>query len=153
MKLIILTVGSLLLLSSGIPQEPQYLTPLPERCVAEKISNAPEYRIARVMLTGTRPPEKYLLVSVQPEDFTQEKMTALARQFSNEFCKEARFGVMIFDDYKAARFVTYMSPTRELEKAERGFYHVDRKRHEEFIHYSTARGKPRDEIKINLSKE
>jgi hypothetical protein len=149
---IILAVGSLLLLNAGTPQEMLELTPLPERCVTEKITNAPEYRIGRVMLTGTRPAEKYLLISINPEDFTTDKLTALARQLNNEFCKETRFGVMIFDDYKAARFVTYLSNTRELEKAERGFYHIDRKKRREYIHYSTTRGKPRDEIKIDLSK-
>jgi hypothetical protein len=152
MKFIIFAVVSLLLLNAGSPQEMLELTPLPERCVTENVSNAPEYRIGKVMLTGTKPVEKYLLISISPEDFTTEKMTALARQLNNEFCKETRFGVMIFDDYKAARFVTYLSHTRELEKAERGFYHIDRKKRKEFIHYSTARGKPRDEIRIDLSK-
>lgn len=134
-------------------QEPQLLTSMPEKCAQEEsVVNAPEYKIGKVWPTGTKPVEKYLLISVNPEDFTKEKMTALAHQLDKDFCKEIRFGVIIFDDYTAARYVTYLSNTRELEKAQRGFYHIDRKKRSEYIEFSTQRGKPRDEVRIILGK-
>lgn len=129
------------------------LTPMPEKCAAEEVSNAPEYKIGKVWPTGTKPVEKYLLISIQPDDFTKDKMIALARQLNRQFCKEKRFGVIVFDDYVAARYVTYLSITKDLEKAQRGFYHIDRKKRSEYIQFSSARGKPLDEIRIDLSNK
>jgi hypothetical protein len=128
---------------------------VPEKCqVKAKEPNAPEYRVGKAWPTGEKPVEVYLLISVEPEHFSKDKMIALAHQLKKDFCEETRFGVVIiFDEYRAARYVTYLSITRDLEKAQRGFYHLDRQKKQEYIQFSTNRGKPTDEVKIDLTKE
>ena len=145
----------LMLLVSCYAQQPENpRTKVPEKCkVEDKEPNAPKYKVAKAWPTGTTPIETYLLISIEPEEFTTNKIVALARQLSKDFCKETRFGVIIFDDYNAARYVTYLSNTRELEKAQRGFYHIDRAKNQVYVQFSTVRGKPTDEVKIDLTKE
>ena|SRR2546429_8986317 len=129
--------------------------PQPEKCVVKsREPNAPDYLVGQVRHTGDdKPSEIYVLISIEPKQFKKEQMIALARQLKKDFCKEIRFGVIIFDDYMAARYVTYLSITKDLEKAQRGFYHIDRKKRSEYIQFSTARGKPLDEVRINLLKD
>jgi hypothetical protein len=148
-------IAALVFVHSAATQGPQNSrTRTPEKCkVEDKEPNAPEYKVGRAWPTGTKPSEIYLLISIEPEEFTKPKIVALAHQLKKDFCKETRFGAIIFDDFKAARHVTYLSNTRDLEKAQRGFYHIDRAKNEEYVQFSTARSKPRDEVRIDLTKE
>lgn len=80
-------------------------------------------------------------------------MIALASRLRQEFCEEEKFGVMLFDDEYAAKHVTFLSSTKSLEIAYRGLYRIDRKKKRESIEFSSAREKPRYEIRIQLQPE
>lgn len=147
----IVSLCSIFSATLGVQEYPNHR--VPEKCQKTVEPNSPEYRIAKAWPTGEEPVEIFILISVEPESITRDKMIALAHQLKKEFCKETRFGVIIFDEYRAARYVTYLSITRDLEKAQRGFYHLDREKKQEYIQFSTVRGKPTDEVKIDLSKE
>jgi hypothetical protein len=137
------------------PQGSQNQDRQPEKCEAtSREPDAPEYLVGQVRHTGAdKPSEIYLLISVESDQFKKEQMIALARQLKRDFCKEARFSAIIFDDYNAARHVTYLSVTKDMEKAQRGLYHIDRAKNEEYVQFSTARSKPMNEVKIDLTKE
>jgi hypothetical protein len=122
----------------------------PEKCKVEKPElNAPEYKVGQIRHTGGNSPAIFLVISVELENFTKDKMIALAKQLKKDYCKETRLWAIIFDDYDAAKHVTFLDITRNLEKAKRGIYHLDFKK-EEYIQFSTVRGGPLDEVKIDL---
>ncbi len=126
---------------------------LPKRCDIVVDSSTPQYQVGQVRYTADDPPQKYLLISIDPGQFTREHMIALANRLRQEFCEEKQFGVMFFDDEYAAKHVTFLSSTKSLEVAYRGLYTVDRKKKREHLQFSTARGKPLDEIRIQLQPE
>jgi hypothetical protein len=124
---------------------------LPKKCVMPTNDPlTPEYIVSQVRYTPDRPAQKYLLISVRPDQFTKEQMIALATRLRLEFCEETKFGAMLFDDDYAAKHVTFLSSTKDLEMAQRGRYYLDRQKKREYILFSTARGNRLDEVRIDL---
>jgi hypothetical protein len=86
---------------------------LPKKCVMPTNDPlTPEYIVSQVRYTPDRPAQKYLLISVRPDQFTKEQMIALATRLRLEFCEETKFGAMLFDDDYAAKHVTFLSLVR-----------------------------------------
>jgi len=113
---------------------------------------APEYRIG-LAGHGTKKfeCELFLFISIDPSHFAREDMLALADRLNKDFCYERQLTAIILDDYYAARHP--LRNTKKYWAAERGKYHLDRDRREEYIKFSTARGKPWDEVVIDLNAE
>ncbi len=110
---------------------------------------APEYRIGLASHSAKKGCELYLFISVDATHFVREDMVALAHQLNRDFCYEKRVSAIILDDYAAAR-----SPFRNIKfylEAERGIYKLNRESGEQYIKFSTARDKPKDEVVIDLS--
>lgn len=81
-------------------------------------------------------------VSLQPQAFTGQYMTALARQLKQDFCKEPRIRAILVDDFRAATFLWDPIHLPEFYgPAERGEYYLDRTTGEERLEFSTKRGR------------
>jgi hypothetical protein len=143
-------VAWFIFISSSSSQAQRQFRPRPERCKVDSPEpDAPEYRVGRALRHGENLSQMFLVISVEPENFTKDKMIALTRQIKKDYCHETKFMVIFFDDYEAARRVLFLDVTKRLEVARRGFYRFDSKK-EEYIRFSTARGRPLDEVKIDL---
>ena len=111
------------------------------------------YRVWRVFPPTKKNRLAIAVVSVAPQHFNRDDMTALAARLNKEFAQETRLRVGLVDDEDTARLfaagrVNY--PT--YEKAERGRYYLDRIKCEEYIQFSTQQGKPRETIRLNCSR-
>lgn len=115
---------------------------------------APKYRVGQKYRPETNPSRLVLHISVEPKHFNRDDMTALAKQLGKNFPRELRLSVAICDEYKTAKDpgIIYDVLMRESPPALRGFYELDRVSGKEVISFSTERGKPNDEIVINLSE-
>ncbi len=110
--------------------------------------------MARVVPKSSADDDVYLDISVGPQDFIRDRMISLARQLNRDYVDEPRLSAVIFDSERAARNYNPIGAGYEFyKKLERGAYYLDRVKGVEFIHFSTRRGKPADEIKINLGPE
>jgi hypothetical protein len=112
----------------------------------------PEYRIG-LAGHGTKKFEGdlYLFISIDPSHFVREDMLALAERLNKDFCYERRLTAVILDDYYAARHP--MRNTKEYRDAERGKYYLNRNSGENYIKFSPERGKPWNEVAIDLKAE
>jgi hypothetical protein len=107
------------------------------------------YRVATRMRS---PVELILEISVEPENFTRDKMFLLARQLNKDFPNESRIYAVIFDSESAARNYNPAGGTYSIsKKLERGEYFLDRVKGRESINFSTRRGNPVDEIKVSIN--
>jgi hypothetical protein len=91
--------------------------------------------------------------------FNKENMLKFTENIKARFCNEERISVVIFDDEKTANesrvVADYLLDQRKAPEL-RGFYSLDRKTGSEGIQFSTKRGNPTDEVKIdipNLAKQ
>jgi hypothetical protein len=113
------------------------------------------YRVGRSICTVEEHPAFVLYISIKPGYFNREDMKLLARHLKDDFSAENRIAVYIFDYYPATKSFSYIkqdNPTYARDQAAlRGFYFFDRNTNEESIAFSSERGKPFDEVKINLS--
>jgi hypothetical protein len=120
---------------------------------AVKTERAFKYRIGKSFRTVKGPPTLVVYISVKPQYFNREDMLSFAQQLNRDFCHEQRVSIWIFDAYPSAQsFAPHphsLTYDRDME-ALRGFYRLNRETHEETIQFSSSRGKPRDEIKIDL---
>jgi len=112
---------------------------------------APEYRIGVAGHSIKEACELYIFISVDPGHFVREDMLALANRLNQDFCYEKRLTAVIVDDDYAARHP--MRNTKVYRDAERGRYHLNRDSREQYIKFSTARGKPWNEVVIDLNAE
>jgi hypothetical protein len=83
-------------------------------------------------------------------------MTLLAKQLSQDFCREQGLYVAIYDDPRAVKEWHWLFEYSRTEgKSEtgplRGIYELDRKTGAEKITFSTKRNNPLDEVVIVLS--
>jgi hypothetical protein len=81
-------------------------------------------------------------------------MILLAGELNERFHDEERISVWIFDAYRSARdFAPHPhSPTYDRDnKSFRGYYSLDRISGKEYIQFSSAPSKPRNEIEIRLN--
>ena len=114
-------------------------------------SESVDYNVARTMEETRKGTAIFLIISVAHEDFSRDRMTQLARQLNRDFADYQQVDVSIFDDETIARNVVPAgSHYINFKKAERGVYHLNRARPDEYLHFSTKRGRPSNEIKLNL---
>lgn len=102
------------------------------------------------------PPYTLVLnIVVKQKDFNTKYMTRLAKTVSSQFCHENEISVTIFDDARAAKRTdigAYLAGEIVVPEL-RGFYSLQRDKKFESIEFSTKRGNPPDEIKIDLLLE
>ena len=114
------------------------------------VSEAPCYRIRHVLRSAPDyPREVMIVISLDPRYFTRDDMMSLAFDLRKLYPSEVKFGAIILDDDNAALYTSALNRTDEYMRARRGLYYRDRTAHKEFIQFSTQRGKPWDEVKIN----
>ncbi|MCA1579374.1 MAG: hypothetical protein LC794_18670 [Acidobacteria bacterium] len=120
----------------------------------EDVQSKPvDHKVARTIDSRKEGGGLYLLISVAPEDFVRERMTQLARQLNRDYENESKLIVSIFDNETTARNVIPAGHQySEFKKAERGVYHLDRRKGVEYLHFSTKPGRPSNEIKLNLRR-
>jgi hypothetical protein len=122
----------------------------PVKCTHKSKEHAPRYLIGWSTYSVEGPRTLFLAVSIDARHFSRDEMVALARRIRQDFCHEQRLDVALLENYKAARAFV---PTKEIEWSQkhwRGDYFLDRESGEESISFSTAPGKPRSEVKVNL---
>lgn len=117
--------------------------------------SAPKYRIGYRERTKSTPSILVVHISIEPKHFNRTDMSALARRLNEDFSKEPQLNAVICDEFETAKEpgIIYDLLRREPPLALRGFYELDRASRKEGISFSTARGKPLDEVDIDLSKE
>lgn len=115
---------------------------------------APKYRIGYQERTKGKPSILVLYISIKPKHFNRDDMIALAKRLNKDFRRELQLNVVICDEYETAKDpgIIYDLLRREPPLALRGFYELDRVSGKEGISFSTERGKPMDEVDIDLSK-
>jgi hypothetical protein len=115
--------------------------------------DAPCYRIRHVTYTSPEVPREIVIViSLDPKHFVKEDMMALAYDLRKLYVSESRYGAIILDDDEAALHTSPLHRKDEYLRARRAFYFRNRSTGEEYIQFSTERGKPWTEVKINLSQ-
>ena len=111
-----------------------------------------EYRVGRVIRSSNQPYEVTVIISVDSKYFARDKMVKLAHQLKQEFGDARLLRVEILDDQNIAdNYVPAGDMYRLFNKAKRGTYVLNRTTREEHIKFSISRGRPRDEIKIDLT--
>lgn len=92
-----------------------------------------------------------LLISVSPDDFTRISMIQLATELKNDFSDEQLLSVDMFDNEKVAREIVQAGDSfSTFQRLRRGEYYLDRSKGYEYISFSTKRGKPVNEIVVNI---
>ena len=113
-----------------------------------------EYRVGRVIRSSNEPHEVTVIISVDPKYFVRDTMVKLAHQLKQDFADAQLLRVEILDDQNIAdNYVPAGDMYRLFNKAKRGTYVLNRNTQKEHIEFSTAHGKPIDEVKIDLSKD
>jgi hypothetical protein len=113
-----------------------------------------DYQIGKSFQTLENVPTLIVQVSVKSKAFNRSDMIELAKELKERFDDEPKLFARVFDSYSSARdFVPHPhSRTYDRDnKSLRGYYSLDRKSRKEYIQFSSAPGKPRDEIEIDLT--
>ena len=88
-----------------------------------------------------------VVVSVNPEHFNREDMTALAAKLNGEFAQKRKLKVGLLDDANTARlFVTGRLEIPDFNRAQKGLYYLDRTKCKEYIQFLRRGEKQRNEI-------
>ena len=113
-----------------------------------------EYKVGRVIRSSAEPHEVTVIISLELERFTRDEMIKLAHQLKRDFADERVLRVEILDDPQIAdNYVPAGDMYRLFNKAKRGVYVFNQTTDEENIKFSSARGRPIDEVEINLAKQ
>lgn len=148
MRVVIISALTLVAIANASGQKPV-------KCLS-KSKTKPFYRIEIVDRTIRGAPTLVMQISLKPKNFKSEDITALAQQLKEDFCKEQRIHVSLFDDAKEAKSTAliygYLSQGGETG-ALRGFYDLDRTTGKELITFSTIRNNPLNEVMIDLSPQ
>jgi len=123
--------------------------------VAQSARVAPKYRIGlkyREIVSGKR--MLFMQISVDAKYFNREDMLALARALRDKYGKreEGGLNVAICDDYELAKSkdLAHMLLAHEPMVALRGFMDTNPPGLKAGIEFSTERGRPYNEISIDL---
>jgi hypothetical protein len=124
------------------------------RCNAQR---AIKYKVKIGYRTIREPIQLILQVGVKPEQINRTDLMLLAKQLSQDFCREQGLYVAIYDDPRAVKewhwlYDYSLSRGKPETGPLRGLYELDRKTGEEKISFSTRRNNPLDEIVIVLGK-
>jgi hypothetical protein len=113
-----------------------------------------EYNVGRIIRSSNEPHEVTVIISIDPKYFAHDEMVKLAHQLKQEFADMRLLrGEMLDDQNIADNYVPAGDMYRLFNKAKRGMYVLNRNTREERIEFSTARGKPIDEVRIDLSND
>jgi|SRR5712692_11223105 len=111
------------------------------------------YKVARKLRLFKKGNPLFVVISVEPAHFVREEMTQLARQLNRDFSEEPRLLVEIMDDERIAEHVPPAGEYYEwYMSAKRGEYHLDREKGLEYVQFSTKRGRPWNELTLNLGE-
>ena len=101
------------------------------------------------------PIETGLRIVVAPKFYNAKDMEELAHILRLQYCQENHLSVVIFDAAKPAKearaVVDQLTGKRAVPEL-RGFYSLDRTTDIEKMSFSTKRGNPTDEVKIQFGK-
>ena len=94
-------------------------------------------------------------IVVRPENFNADFMRGLADTLTRRYCHDNYISVTIYDEKRAARNTTDSVMALYLRgrikvPALRGFYSFDKDSKHVGVSYSTKRGNPTDEVRIEL---
>jgi hypothetical protein len=132
-----------------ISQDTNAAPSLPKQTVEE--SKPSEYKVGQVIRNSTEPYDVTVFISTNPKHFVRDEMIRLARQLNSDFSKEQILVVEILDDdYTASNYLPVANEYTIFNKARRGLYRLNRIKGEEYIEFSTERGKPLNEVRIKL---
>lgn len=112
-----------------------------------------EYKVAKSIRTVAGPETIIVHISVKPKVFNREDMLRLAEELRSDFVGEKRIMVWLFDSSSSAKTFTPLTHSLTYKRdyqSLRGFYDLDRETGREGIEFSTARGKPRDEVQLQI---
>jgi len=121
----------------------------------DNLHPAPKYQLADKEFTVESEPTLAINISIDPKHLNQEDMKALAQTLNKDFSKEKKLSVLIFNDYQSARsFVPHPhSPTYKRDLAAIcGGYFLNRNSGEEYIYYVPDPSKPKEQIRIEISR-
>ena len=111
------------------------------------------YKIGQSKRISSEPGEIYLILSLSPESFTRDQMVELAKRLNKDFHEEQKLSADIVDDEKLARTIIPAGDSYSVLVArQRGEYYLDRIKGYEYISFSTKRGRPANEIVVNLGR-
>lgn len=116
---------------------------------------APKYRLWRIVCFTQETPGKLCLafVSADPGVFNREDMAALGAALSKRFGRRPKVKAYIFDDPAVAEgHATFRAELRGIEQRMRGLFYRYRPDCEEYLKFSSEKGRPWDEITINMEK-
>jgi len=131
-------------LIAGLPTYAQNTTRVCPNLPRESL--APEYQIGRKTPSMKEPNGFLLFISVLPQYFTPEHMSALGRQLNRDFCQQQMIRAIIVDDHRAATIWEPIHLPEFYAPAERGEYYLDRATGEEYVEFSTKRGRTVDQF-------
>lgn len=126
-------------------------------CSAPKAS-APPFRVGRTERSNVLGPVILILqVSVEPKYFNRDHMIALAEKLREKYGKKEAGGffVLICDNYQVAKddMLVHDLNTGQPNPGLRGLYDSSPERGKPSIGFSSARGRPLDEISISLDSQ
>ena len=123
------------------------------RCRTTTGPETPKYRLGKVKRMALDAETVLVLqISVASEQFNKEDMTALAGRLTKEFCHEKRLSVAITDRYDAAKSGDLIPDLLRgtPNPALRGAFNLDRETGKSSASFSTQRGRPLDEVHLDL---
>lgn len=152
--LLLWCLGLCVSVSAGVPQPAHGQAKNVHRC---KGPRAFSYKVKVGYRTAREPIQLLLQVGVKPEQINRTNLMLLAKQLSQDFCREQGLYVAIYDDPRAVKewhwlFDYTLSEGKREKGPLRGLYELDRKTGEEKISFSTRRNNPLDEVVIVLSE-
>ena len=126
---------------------------LPDSRPNEQEMKSIEYNVGRVIRSSNEPHEVTVIISIDPKYFTHNDMVKLAHQLKRDFADELLLRVEILDDKNIAdNYVPAGDMYRLFNEAKRGTYVLNRNTGREHLEFSTARGKPMDQVKIDSTE-
>lgn len=116
-------------------------------------SEAIQYKIAHKFYPSSTKDPLFVVISLASCCCEREQMTRLAAQLNSDFPEEPRLLVEIMDNAEIAEHVVRAGDSYSLYmSAKRGEYHLDREKGLEYLTFSRKRGRPWNEVTLNLGR-
>ena len=112
-----------------------------------------DYKLISSSKLSDQPKSVHLYIVVNPKRLNKDGMILVAKRLKDDYCDVEHLTVVIFDNRKFANSISMSDFIKSKGKTVlmRGFYSFDRTSGEEGIEFSTKRGNPTSEVKINLA--
>jgi len=117
-------------------------------------STSLDYRVWRTVRSEDDDGEIYLsFVSVKKDLFNRECMSELSERLKQRFRRKSRIKAFLFDNDKVAEgYAKGKYEGRDLHLLMRGMFYYDISKRQGYIKFSSAEGKPWDEVTVKLSR-